>query len=448
MLAASQPVNIFPRSSERTIDPPQTGIQKITNLAKTYAGIIDSRESITRLILDITAFDIPTICSSATRNWKSFLEGCFESAWSTTSLILAPFMTKTIAWLSSNFILQNDERKHFEKILKFYRGELTDETSFQKGLERILAEEPKDQERVARLYSEMKNYKLAKQNLAAAEEQKDFFTNLQFDHSAIKRFNRLKEATIIGESAVEGCMWGGFGLALRWFRRNILKEDRFTGTKKYLSDKDSKKLGENEEISMMQRVLGGIAMFLGPSVNSIFMKLTRDKTLVEKSKFLQALSSSLDMTHGLYPRLGLLFTYTTLPKWFSVFSTTQGLDEWLERLMKFCTIIPSWWLGHRIANGSLAAYYDKKLAEKYNVDRGILLEPKYVGKFAPDPAKIHHVLEATEHNAELQKEARGAHAKVLYAGITLHSVGVFLVSMLVNQITKWRVQSRLKGPRL
>lgn len=412
------------------------------DLAKNYAGIIDSRESITRLVLDLTAFDIPVILAGATRNWKSFLEACFEASWSTLALFFAPFMTKTIAKLSSSFILKPEEKPYYDKISRFYREELVDETSFNKGLHRILGEEPRDLERVAKLYSNIKNTKQEQNYMKQASDLREYFSNLRFDEEAIKRFNKIKEATIIGESAVEGLLWGGFGLVLRWFRKNILKEDRFTGTKQYLNDKDSKKLGQGDELKPFQRLLGQSAMFLSPVLNTILLRLSRNKDLVANNSFLQMVRKGLDMTHGLFPKLGLLFTYTTVPKWFGAFSTTQGSDELIERIIKFCTLIPSWWLGHRVANGSLAAYFDKKLAEKYKVPRGILLEPEYVGKLAPDPAKIHHVMEVTEHNPELQREAKDAHAKVLYAGITLHSLGVFLVTMLANQITKWRVQSK------
>lgn len=420
----------------------KTGLAKFWDLAKNYAGIIDSRESITRLVLDLTAFDIPVILAGATRNWKSFLEACFEASWSTLALLFAPMMTKAIAKISSNFILKQDEKAHYDKILRFYRNELTDETSFKKGLHRILNEEPRDLERVAKLYSNIKNTHQEQSYMKQANDLREYFSGLRFEEETIKRFNNIKEATIIGESALEGLFWGGFGLVLRWFRKNILKEDRFTGTKEYLNDKDSKKLGQGDELKPFQRFLGRSAMFLSPILNTILLKLSRDKGSVAQNSFLQMVRQGLDMTHGLFPKLGLLFSYTTVPKWFGAFSTTQGSDELIERIIKFFTLMPSWWLGHRVANGSLAAYYDKKLADKYKVSRGILLEPEYVGKLAPDPAKIHHVMEVTEYNPELQREAKDAHAKVLYAGIALHSLGVFGVTMLANQITKWRVQSK------
>src|SRR3546814_12694136 len=49
----------------------------------------------------------------------------------------------------------------------------------------------------------------------------------------IKHIQKLKNATIVGDSFIEGGWWGGFGLVVRGFRKYILKEDRFTGTMNY-----------------------------------------------------------------------------------------------------------------------------------------------------------------------------------------------------------------------
>jgi hypothetical protein len=410
--------------------------------AKNYASIIDSRESITRLFLDLSAFDIPVIVAGATRNWKSFLEACLEATWSSGALIFAPFLTKTIAQFSGNLILNSEEKNNAENIARFAREDLVDEQSFLKGIERLKTEELKDLERVKDLYTDLSYSNLADKNEQKIQKLKDFCDSIVVNKEQIKRFAKLKEAIIVGQSAIEGSLWGGFGLALRWFRRTVLGEKRFTGTKKYLNDKDSKKLGEANELGFLQQILGASAMGLAPVLNLIWMNLTRNQKNIEAYPFLKTVRKGLDMTHGLFPKLGLLFSYTTVPKWFGAFATTQGMDELIERIIKFCTLIPSWWLGHRVANGNLAKYFDYKLSQKYGVERGILLEPNQLNSLTPEAAKIHHVLEKTAHNSELQNEARNAHAITLYLGMALHSVGVLGVTLFANQITKWRVQSK------
>jgi hypothetical protein len=411
------------------------------DIAKNYAGIIDSRESITRLFLDLSAFDIPVIISGATRNWKSFLEACLEAGWSSGALIFAPFLTKGIAKIFGQFSLAENEKKHGEQISKFYREELTDEQNFLKGKKRILEEEIKDIERISNLYESLGYTKKAETARSKISQTENFFRNLEYSPDKLKQYNSLKERVIVGQSAMEGLFWGGFGLVLRWFRKNILGENRFTGTKKYLSDKDSKKLGEAEELGPIQKQLGRFALVLAPLANMTWMKLTKNIGANDKG-FLAGIKKHLDMTHGLFPKLGLLFSYTTVPKWFGTFCTTQGVDELIERIIKFCTLIPSWWLGHRVTNGNIAKFLDKKLSEKFGVERGILLEENQLKSLTPETAKIHHVLEKTAHNPELQESARSAHAISLYLGMFLHSLGVLGVTLIANQLTKWRVEAK------
>ena len=416
---------------------------KLKTKFKHYAGIIDSRESVTRLILDLTAFDIPTVIAGATRNWSSFLESCLESFLSSFNLVVAPTMTKIMAGLASKIFLDQEDQKHYDKILKFYRNELHDETGFDKGVARILDEEPKDLERIAILYKDAANDQKSDKYNAEAQELKDYFSNIKYRDDKQKAIINFKEATMLFESCFEGGIWGGFGLMLRWFRKNVLKKDSFTGTDKYVNEEEAKKLGEDKPLALWQKLVGGGATVLSPILNFSLMKLCRNREAVKGNKFLQACDTGLDMTHGLYPKLGLLFSFTTVPKWIGALATVQGKDELIERIMKLFSVMPSWWLGHRVTNGNLAKAADKQLVKKYGVEAGVMLEKDQLHSYAPDAAKIHHVLEKTAHDPELQQEARSKHAKVLYGGLTLHSLGVLGVSLLINQITKWRVQSKL-----
>src|SRR3989338_345351 len=141
----------------------------------------------------------------------------------------------------------------------------------------------------------------------------------------------------------------------------------------------------------------------------------------------------------------------------SVFLTAQGWYERIERLLRLVTVVPSWWLGHRVTNGLFALSADKQLAKKHNIAPGILVEPEYlkpgendnvfdkIRKKLPEPAKIHHVMKSTEGNKELQGEAEDLHARSLYKGFILHSIFVWLINMGVNYVTKLRVKSALEG---
>lgn len=428
-----------------TEELPKNIFSKLVHMARNYAGVVDSRESVTRIALDLFAFDIPTVVAAATRNWASFFEALFEATVGTTTLLIAPTVTKLLAKITSGLFLESEDQKHYDKLIRFYRSELHDEHGFQSGLQRILAEEPQDLERIAKVYDSSGNNTKSADFKSKADDLKNYFQKLRYHPGKLKSLIKFKEAVITAESCFEGFFWGSFGLTLRWLRKNILKQDRFTGTKKYLNEKDASKLGEDLPLNKLQKTFGVMAMFMAPVYNTIIMKLCRNRDLVARNKFLQICDRGLEMTHGLFPRLGLLFSYTTVPKWFGNLCTVQGMDEFVERALKLVTILPSWWLGHRVTNGGLSAYFDKKLAARHNVPEGILVEPKDIGKRSPEPARIHHVLERTAGNPKLQKEAKDLHAGILYSGIKLHSIGVFLITLLINQITKWRVTSKAKN---
>ena len=51
---------------------------KFIHSAKQYASVVDSRESVTRIALDVLAFDLPTMLAAATRGWANFAETVLE----------------------------------------------------------------------------------------------------------------------------------------------------------------------------------------------------------------------------------------------------------------------------------------------------------------------------------------------------------------------------------
>ena len=453
-----------PNISSRS--PPVGRWQHYKNLAKGFAKIVDSRESTYRLALDLTAFDLPTLGAEAFRGIWRFLEAGWEAGIGTFMVFAAPKITTWVAEFVSKYILSKEEQTHTNNYLRFNMSELSSTSNMEKALQRIKNEEPKDQERISKIYEEIGNKKYSEQYKNNANNIKDFCSAFKPTEESRDKIYKLKRAVILGESLIEGGVWGSFGLSLRFFRKYILGQERFTGTMGYTSNEESSALGEGGELTLAQKIFGTATIFLSPVLNTILLKNTKDKKAVEKSGFLSIVDSHLDMTHGVFPKLGLLFTYTSVPKWASTFITSQGWYERLERVFKFLTIIPSWWLGHRITNGILAMNADKKLAKKYGVKEGILLKEEYLEpqdtkglgfmeklKYRyPEPARIHHVLDRVEKDSKnmneetkkkFREEAEDLHAKTLYTGFALHSFLVWCITMLVNWSTKLRVKHAL-----
>ncbi|MBI2996326.1 MAG: hypothetical protein HYY52_06420 [Candidatus Melainabacteria bacterium] len=423
---------------------------------KDIASIVCSRESTYRTALDITAFDAPLILSDLFRGIKKTLESAFEGLSGTVLVVISPFLTTFTGKALAKFVLPKEMQKDATHLLRFSMSELRDFEKFKKAKERIKLEEVEDKNFLASLYRRNEKNKNAEYYEEQGKQIKEFCDRFEPTEENLKLIYKLKKTTIIGESMLEGGYWGGFGLLIRAFRKYILKEDRFTGTIGYASDEESQALGESGDLSLFQKIIGTGAIFVSPVLNSFLLAKSEDDQTVEKSSFLKVAREHLDMTHGVYPKLGLLFTQTSVPKWIGVITTSQGWYERFERILKLFTVLPSWWLGHRVTNGLFAKFADAKLTKKYNSQKGILVEPKYLeevkkedsfftklSKWFPEPAKIHHVMKTTEEDKVLQNEAEELHAKCLYKGFALHSAIVWIVNMTINYITKLRVKYAL-----
>ena len=444
----------------------QSRTQSRWDYYKNLANMVCSRESTYRTALDITAFDIPVLAADAFRGIKKFLESVFECFSATIMVGISPYLTAFVGKILGKQILSKELQKDTINLLKFNMNELRDFEQFKTATQRLKTQEVEDKLFVSSLYEKSGKKKEAEFYRQEALDIEKFCSNFKADENKMKEIYKLKKATIIGESFVEGGWWGGYGLMFRLFRKYILQEDRFTGTKGYVSDAESEQLGEAGDLSIFQKVVGVASIFISPILNTILLNKIEDREAVKNNKYLKIVDNHMDMTHGVYPRLGLLFTQTTIPKWIGTITLSQGWFERTERILKLLTVIPSWWFGHRATNGIFALNADKELAKKYDVEQGILVEPEYLKQTAnnddtfferiqkrfPEPAKIHHVFKAVDKTGldearkeELRLEAEDKHARCLYKGFTLHSLGVFAINMAVNYSTKLRALWALRN---
>lgn len=432
--------------------------RKISNYVN-FANVICSRESTYRVMLDLTAFDLPAMAASLFRNFTNFLDTTFECLYGTAILFASPFITSFMGELVGKTILPKDMQADTINFLKFDMDETKDADSLRRGIKRIADEEVEDKNFVSSLFLKANKFEQAKKFENEALNIKKFTENFIPSDELAKKIHKLKKHTIITESVIEGTWSATVGLATRLFRKYALREDRFTGTKGYLNDEESLKLGDADEISIFQKIVTGAMCFLSPITNAVLLTKSENEEAVKKSKFLQIVGEQLDMTHGIYPKLGLLLSYTVPPKWIGQICSSQGSFERVEKLLKLPTVVASWWFGHRFTNGILCKKADEKFNKKYGLEKGIFVEPHYYSenkevsfinrirnKF-PEPAKIHHIFKAIQSSSldEVKKEealfeAEKKHAECLYKGFALHSAFVWAMNMLVNHITKLRAQ--------
>ena len=82
-------------------------------LAKGYAGIIDSRESTYRTYLDLTGYCFPMTFAAAFRNIYNFAETLFETAYDAAAIFVAPHLTKFSGSVASKFSLDKKDQKDY-----------------------------------------------------------------------------------------------------------------------------------------------------------------------------------------------------------------------------------------------------------------------------------------------------------------------------------------------
>ena len=437
---------------------------KLKKTAKIWAKIFDSRDSTYRAVMDLVGADIPTVIGGM-RNIYSFIEQSIEAAESFIMVFAAPQLTRFVSKLVGKQILEQDQHEDIKHHLLFHRSELHDNESFKKAIYRIIDEETKDKKHIGDLYRELGNNTKALKLDKEQEDIKDYcrkFIEEYLDENCNeakleehrKQILKLKEGVQLGESFVEGGLWGSFGITMRLFRKYILKQDSFTGTSGYANKDEQAKLGDNERIGLKELFGALVGVTISPLINKFVINATRDREKVKNSKVLQFLDEQFDMSHGLYPKLGMMFSFMVIPKWSSVFLTAQGKNELIEKVSKALSMIPLWWLGQKITNGPISAKRDKEMQEKHGTEPGLLVNrphPKEKGfkgmlkHFFPEANQyfqVHKTLENVK-DPEVRKDAFDKHAKTVYQGLGLHTFLVFSSIMISQFLTKKRVQKEL-----
>lgn len=421
----------------------QFTLKPSSSQVQNFAEWICSRESLFRFGLDITGWVAPSLIGAATRNKYSFYEELFRAGLEFAGMGLATQFAQIGNYISGALHLKPEENKGLKNYMLFHLNDLDSEETMMKAASRLKEEEVSDLGFIQAM--DRNKGTNAEKYSQRAEELKNFFENFKTDSEQINRLKKFKKGTIIIDSFLEGIIWGGYFLFSRLFRKHVLKQDRFTGTKAYANDEQSKKIGDSTPLSFLQKCGIGTAMTMAPVMNWRILKLLDNKKLVEKSSWLQLLKQQWDMTHGIYPKLGLMVSYLWLPVTIGGLASAQGRSEFIEQLLTQTVMSGSWFFGHRATNGVLAKFYDNWLAKKHSVAPGIMVEKDYLHHPLPEPAKIQHIIKATQGNAALQNDARKAHSNTLLSGFALHSGLVLLVRLLINKFTQWHVGNELKS---
>lgn len=431
---------------------PVNAKEQFRDIANKYAGLSSSRPTSSLAWMDLFGCNIPLLLGGL-RNIKSFCEALFETATNTVLMFGTPWLTKKTAQLVADIALNPEEKKDILNYNRFYMTDLENVETLKKAIQRIKEQEIKDQKDQAELYLALGSQKKHKESLAESQKILDFCNRLEPSEELRKKIYKVKRYIMLSKTAIEGGIYGSSGLVNRFFRKFILGEDRFTGTKGYVTDEQSKELGDSEPLSFKQFLGGAASIFLTPVLNASFLNLTKDFKNTKSNPILKFLQKALDFKHGIYPKKLLLFLSSTVPKWIGLFFTSQGRNELQEKLSLFVLTQPLWWLGDRIAKGPIALLKSKKIESKYGVKDLFINKPEKTSSdlvnkvlnIFPEVKERNELLKTLEsiNNPKLTEEALAMDTKTNYEGIGLHSA-LMSASILGSQfMTKLRAQNAL-----
>ena len=406
-----------------------------------FSRLIFSRESSYRGLIDIFAEDTPTILVEALRGKAAFVESVFSHCLTTSMIFLAPVITKFLVKLNVPKIFSQESKGNDRNLMLFTRGDLDTNESFEKAKERIVKEEVQDSINLANFFGTQA--KKLDQHLQRIENTENFLNDFKSNSSNRGKITALKDKVLQQQSYIEGAFWASVPFIKRLFRKYILGVDRFTGSMKYLKDKEADKLGNQKNFTIKQ-VFGTLGSFaIAPILMKIGNKTIKNDDLVEKFSFLKTLKRNFDTKHGYYPKLGAFLTYGNMPLMFSKISNSQDKFELLENVTRFFATFMSLFFGDRITNGNLAKKADQELVNSYGANPGILYE-KSSSKLFPEATKFQEIVDKTSHDESLKRKAIELYEKTFLNGFGLHIAGTFVIKYLINYLTQFRVEKALK----
>lgn len=439
---------IIQETDQETKKDDNSFLNFIKNKMNQYSRIVFSRESTYRGFVDIFAEDIPSLAAAATRNWAYFKEDCFKLALSTSVMFLAPVFVKLSAKQHAKDYFNDDEIKDLDNLLLFNKEDLENLESFDEARYRVVNDEVKDCLNLIDTYG--KDSKEGSKAIKKIESIKEFANRYEANEDLRKRLLAFKDKILVNTSTIESTFWGVRPFLERLFRKYVLGVNRFTGSLKYLNDKDADRLGNKKSFTFKQ-ILGTAASIISPPVIiKKLMNMVKDSDLVKNSKVLQIVKDQMDTTHGIYPKLGIYAAFSNIPLQISKQFNSQDIFEQVENLIKFGVTGFSLFLGDRTTNGKFAVAEDKKLSEKYGEDTGILYKKHnsgsgllaWINKQLPEAAKFNEVVAKTKHNPKLKKEAIDKYQKTFYKGFIWHAAGTFISKFTIYSLIKRWISKR------
>jgi len=342
-------------------------------------------------------------------------------------------VTESIIKTAAKLILPKHMHDNAINIMRLPFESLSNKELINKELENILLTGPRDHlnnfELMEGFSKEQKMVELFKANEALR-----FAQTFNPNPEEIEKIKKFQLGVRFFESGIKGSLWASIPFLNRLFRTHILRAEGFTGLK-------GVKETEKHKMNLLQRLAVGMSLGFGFIFQGGVIAL--NKMSENGNKVANWIINNTGFSQGLFPTKSAIYFNQGLAYDASRLANSQGKAEIFESSLITSLFTPILYFGDIFTRfiGNMA---DKNLANKYGIQEGILVkkDPNAKGLLANFnkhfPHEVHHgeMIPKTDHDPNLKRDAKLAHADMTISKILLHSLTVFATRIFINKKTK------------
>jgi len=427
----------------RSVSNPDGDWSKTDRLKK-FATRIDrflsSRPAIYNAIVTALGDDLAATMAGLLRNvsegvlnFANASEEAFKGLLKFVLNISSISVTESIIRTAAKFILPEHMHDDARNIMRLPLKSLSGKELIDGELQDILTTAPREHCNNFELLEGSSKEKRAME-LFKANEALNFAQTFNPSQDEMKKIEKFQLLVRFFESGIKGSLWASIPFLNRLFRTHILKAEGFTGLKGVQET-------EKHTMNPLQKIAVGMSLGFGFIFQGVVIAL--NKMSKNGNKFASWIINNTGFSQGLFPTKLAIYCNQGLAYDASRLANSQGKAEIFESGLITSLFTPILYFGDIFTRfiGNMA---DKNLAEKYGIQEGILVkkDPNAKGLLAAFnkycPPEINHgeMIPKTDHDPNLKRDAKLAHAGMTGAKIFLHSLIVFATRIFINKETK------------
>ena len=342
-------------------------------------------------------------------------------------------VTESIIKTAAKLTLPKHMHDNAINIMRLPFESLANKELIAKELENILLTGPRDHlnnfELMEGFSKEQKIVELFKAN-----EALKFAQTFNPNPDEIEKIKKFQLGVRFFESGIKGSLWASIPFLNRLFRTHVLGAEGFTGLKGVQET-------EKHKMNLLQKLAVGMSLGFGFIFQGAVIAL--NKMSENGNKVANWVINNTGFSQGLFPTKSAIYFNQGLAYDASRLANSQGKAEIFESGLITSLFTPILYFGD-IFTRFIGNMVDKNLANKYGIEEGILVkkDPNAKGLLANFnkyfPHEINHgeMIPKTDHDPDLKRDAKLAHADMTISKILLHSLTVFATRIFINKETK------------